>query len=161
MSAKICFCCCSVTHSCLTLCDPMDCNMPGCPVHHQLLKFTQTHVLWVCDVIQPSHPPSPSSPLAFNLSQHQGLFQWVISSHQVGQSFGASALVSVLPMSIQGWFSLGLIGLIAFLSKGFSQESSLAPQFKGINSSLLIICFIMFYYFFKLWMPKNAELFYL
>ena len=61
----------------------MDCSMPGLPVHHQLPEFTQTHVHWVGDAIQPSHPLSSPSPPAFNLSQHQGLFQWVSSSHQV------------------------------------------------------------------------------
>ena len=70
----------SVTQSCPTLCDPMDCSMPGFPVHHQLLVFTQTHVHWVSDAIQPSHSLSSSSPPAFNLSQHQGLFQGVSSS---------------------------------------------------------------------------------
>ena len=65
----------SVTQSCPTLCDPMDCSTPGFPAHHQLLGFIQTHVHRVRDAIQPSHPlSSPSSP-AFNLSQHQGLFQ--------------------------------------------------------------------------------------
>ena len=66
----------SVTQSCPTLCDPMDCNTPGLPVHHQLPEFTQTHVHWVSDAIQPSHPLSSPSPPAFNLSQHQGLFKW-------------------------------------------------------------------------------------
>ena len=64
----------SVAQSCLTHCDPMDCSMPGLPVHHQLLEFTQTHVHWVGDAIQPSHPLSSPSSLAFNLSWHQGLF---------------------------------------------------------------------------------------
>ena len=74
-----------VAQSCLTLHDPMDCSRPGLPVHHQLLEFTQTHVHQVSDAIQPSHPlSSPSSP-AFDLSQHQGLFQWVSSSHQVAK----------------------------------------------------------------------------
>ena len=73
----------SVAQSCPTICDPMDYSMTGFPVHHQLLEPTQTHVLWVSDIIQPSHSlPSPSLP-AFNLSQHQGLFQWVSSLHQV------------------------------------------------------------------------------
>ena len=73
----------SVTQSCLTLFDPMDVSMPGLPVHHHLPEFTQTHVHWVGAAILPSHPlPSPSPP-AFNLSQHQGLFNWVSSSHQV------------------------------------------------------------------------------
>ena len=73
----------SVPQSCLTLCDPMDCSTPGLPVHHQLPEFTQTHVHRVSDAIQPSHPLSSPSPPAFNVSQRQGLFQWVSSSHQV------------------------------------------------------------------------------
>ena len=72
----------SVTQSCLTLCNPMDCSMPGLPVH-QLPELAQTHVHRVDDAIQPSHPLLSPSPPAFNLSQHQGLFQWVSSSHQV------------------------------------------------------------------------------
>ena len=64
----------SVTQSCPTLRDPMDCSTPGPPVHHHLPELTQTHVHWVGDAIQPSPPLSSSSPLAFNLSQHQGLF---------------------------------------------------------------------------------------
>ena len=75
----------SVTQSCPTLYDPVDCSTPGLPVHHQLLEFTQTHVHWVSDAIQPSHPLSSPSPPAFNLSQHQGLFKWVNSSHQVAK----------------------------------------------------------------------------
>ena len=65
----------SIAQSCPTLCDPMDCSMPGLPVHHQLLEFTQTHVRRVGDAIQPSHPLSSPSPPAFSLYQHQGLFQ--------------------------------------------------------------------------------------
>ena len=64
----------SVAQSCSTLCDPMDCSMPGFPVHHQLLELAQTHVHLVGDAIQPSHPLSPPSSPAFNLSQHQGIF---------------------------------------------------------------------------------------
>ena len=75
----------SVTQSCLTLCNPMNCSTPGLPVHHQLLKFTQTHVHVVSDAIQPSHPLSPPSPPAPKPSQHQGLFQWVNSSHEVAK----------------------------------------------------------------------------
>ena len=75
----------SVAQSCLTLCDPIDCSMPGFPVHHQLPKLAQTHVYRVGDSIQPSHPLSSLSPPAFNLSQHQGLFQWISSSHQVAR----------------------------------------------------------------------------
>ena len=73
---------CSVTRSYLTLCDPTDCSSPDLPVLH-LPVFAQTHVHWVSDAIQPSHPPSSPSPPAFNLSQHLGLFQWVGSLHQV------------------------------------------------------------------------------
>ena len=74
-----------VAQLCLTLCNPMDCSMPGLPVHHQLPEFTQTHVYWVSDVIQPSHSLSSPSPPAFNLSQHQGLFQWAGSPHQMAK----------------------------------------------------------------------------
>ena len=75
----------SVTQSGPTLCEPMDCSMPGLPVHHQLLEFTQTYVHWVGDAIQPSHPLSSPSPPTFNLSQHQGLFKWVSSSQQMAK----------------------------------------------------------------------------
>ena len=75
----------SVAQSCLTLHDLMDCSTPGLPVHYQLPEFTQTHVYWVSDAIQPSHPLSSPSPPALNLSQHQGLFQWASSSHQVAK----------------------------------------------------------------------------
>ena len=75
----------SVAQSCPTLCDPMNCNMPGLPVHQQLPEFTQTHVHWVGDAIQPSHPLSYPPPPALNLSQHQGLFKWVSSLHQVAK----------------------------------------------------------------------------
>ena len=75
----------SVAQSCLTLCDPMNCSMPGLPVHHQLPEFTQTLVHQVGDAIQPSHPLSSPSPPARNPSQHQSLFQWVNSSHEVAK----------------------------------------------------------------------------
>ena len=75
----------SVAQSCLTLCDPINCSMPGLPVHHQLPEFTQTHIPWVSDVIQPSHPLSSPSPPVPNPSQHQSLFQWVNFSHEVAK----------------------------------------------------------------------------
>ena len=75
----------SVAQSCPTLCDPMNRSMPGLPIHHQLPEFTQTHVHWVSDAIQPSHPLSSPSRPAPNPSQHQSLFQWVNSSHQVAK----------------------------------------------------------------------------
>ena len=108
----------SVTQSCLTLCDPMDCSTPGFPVHHQLQELAQTHVHLVSDAIQLSHPLLSPSPPAFNLSQHHSfpVSQLFISG---GQSSGASA--SVLPMNIQGWFPLGLTGLISLQSKGLAR----------------------------------------
>ena len=75
----------SVAQLCPTLCDPMNRSMPGLPVHHQLPEFTQTHVYRVGDAIQPSHPLLSPSPLAPNSSQHQSLFQWVNSSHEVAK----------------------------------------------------------------------------
>ena len=75
----------SVTQSCPTLCDPVNCSTPGLPVHHQLPEFTQTHVHRVGDAIQPSHALSSPSPPAPNPSQPQGLFQWVNSLHQVAK----------------------------------------------------------------------------
>ena len=75
----------SVAQSCPTLCDPMNRSMPGLPVHHQLPEFNQTHVHWVGDAIQQSYPLLSPSSVAFNLSQHQGLFKWVSSSHQVAK----------------------------------------------------------------------------
>ena len=75
----------SVTQSCLTLWDLMDYSTPSLPVHHQLPEFTQSHVHWVSDAIQPSHPLSSPSSLTLNLSQHQGLFKWVSSLHQVAK----------------------------------------------------------------------------
>ena len=75
----------SVTQSCPTLCDPMDCSMPSFPVHHQLPELTQTHVHQVSGVIQPCHPPLSPSPPTFNFYQHNGLFQLVSSSHQAAK----------------------------------------------------------------------------
>ena len=75
-----------VAQSCPALCNPMDCSMTGFPGHHQLLEHTQTHVHQVSDVIQLSHPlSSPYPPSTFHLSQNQGLFKWVSSSHQVAK----------------------------------------------------------------------------
>ena len=138
-------CCCSVPQTCLTLCDPTDCSEPGLPVLHCLLGFAQIHLRWVSDAIQPSHPLSPSSPPALNLSQHQGLFQWIGSSHQMAQSMGASASVSDLPMNIQGWFPLGLTGWSP-RSPGNSQESSPVPQFKRINSLVPSLLYIIYHH---------------
>ena len=126
----------SVAQLCPTVCDPKNCSTPGLPVHHQLPELTQTHVHSIGDAIQPSHPLSSSSPPAFNLSHHQGLFQGVSSSHQVAkvlelqlqhQSFQWTPRTDLL------WD--GLVG--SPCSPRDSQESSPAPQFKSIKSSAL------------------------
>ena len=109
----------SVTQSCLTLCDPMACSMPGFLVHHQFPEFAQTHVHWVGDAIQPSHPlssPSPP-PSIFPASGSFAMSQFFASG---GQSIRVSTSVSVLPMNIQDWFPLGLTGWISLQSKGRS-----------------------------------------
>ena len=133
-----------------TLCDHMDCSTPDFPVHHQLLEFAQTHVRRVGDAIQPSHLLSSLSPPALHLSQDQGflffffqLSQFFISG---GQSIGASASASVLPMNIQVWFPLGLTGLISLQSKGlsrvFSNTTVWKYQFFGAQPSLWSISHI-------------------
>ena len=114
----------------------MNLSTPGFPVDHRLPEFTQTYVRWISDAIQPSHPLSSPSPPSLNLSQHQGLFQWINSF--TGQSAGASALASILPMNSQGWFPLGLTGLISLQSKGLPRVLSRTRvwrhQFFGINT---------------------------
>ena len=115
--------CGSVAQSCPTLSNPMDCSTPGLPVHHQLPELTQTHVHWVGDAIQSSHPllsPSPPASGSFLMSP---LFT------SDSQSIGISAPASVLPMNIQDWFLLGLTGLISMLSKGLSRFFS-SPVWK-------------------------------
>ena len=113
-------CSCSVTKLCLTFCDPVGCNTPGLSDPHYLLEFAQTHLHWVSDTIQPSHSLLPHSPPALNLSQHQGLFQWVSSLPSGGKSTSAS----VLPMNSQDWLPLGLAGLLSLQSKGLSKVFS-------------------------------------
>ena len=128
--------CCSVTKSCPTPCNSMDSSTLGFSVLHYFLEFSQTHVHWVADAIQPSHPPSSPSPPALNLFQHQGLFQWVSSSHQVAR---------VLELQLQ-YQSFQWIFRIDFLEDLLvwslcnprdSQESSPTPRFKRISSSVL------------------------
>ena len=85
LKADNCLISCSVAKLCLTLCNPMNCSTAGFSVYHCLPEFSQTHVHWVSDAIQPSHSLLPPSPLALNFSQHQGLFQRVSSSHQVAK----------------------------------------------------------------------------
>ena len=126
----------SVAQSCPTICNPMNCSMPGLPVHHQFPELTQTHIHRVSDVIQASYPlSSPSSP-ALNPSQHQSPFQWVNSSHEVAkvlelqlqdQSFQRNPRVELLQNGLAG----------SPCSPRDSQESSPISQFKSINSSVL------------------------
>ena len=115
------FCCwhCSVAQSCPTLCDPMGCSTPGFPILHHLPGLAQTHVCGVGDAIQPFHPLSSTS-TAFNLCQHQGLFRWVSSSHQVAKGLGFQ-----LPVNIQDWFPLGLTGWISLQSRELSRVFSI------------------------------------
>ena len=108
----------SVAHSCLTLCDPMNCSMPGLPVHHQCPGLTQTHVHQVSDAIKSIHPLSSPSPPALNASQNQSLFQWVGSSHQVTTVLELQLHYQSFQMNIQSWFPLRLTGLISLQSKG-------------------------------------------
>ena len=112
----------SLAQSCLTLCDPINCSTPGLPVHHQLLGFTQAHVHWVGDAIQPSHPVIPfSCPQSFPAS---GSFQMSQLFVLGGQSTGVSASKSVLPMNTQYWSPLGWTGWISLQSKGLSRVFS-------------------------------------
>ena len=111
----------SVAQSCPTLGNPMNFSTPGLPVHHQLPEFIQTHVHRVGDAIQPSHPLlSPFAPSP-NPSQHQSLFQWVSSLHEVAKVLGVSALASFLPKKPQGWSPSQWTGCISLQSKGLSR----------------------------------------
>ena len=106
---------------CLTLCDPMDCSIPGFTVHHQLPEPTQTHIHLISDVIKPSHPLSSPSPPAFNLSQHQCLFKWISSSHQVAKVLEFQLQHQPFQWIIQNWFPLGWTGWISLQFKGLSR----------------------------------------
>ena len=112
------------SRSVVTLCDPMNRSTPGLPVHHQLPEFTQTHVHRVGDAIQLSHPLSSLSPPDPDPSQHESLFQWVNSSHEVAKVLGVSASASVLQINTQDWSPLGWIGWISLQSKGLSRVFS-------------------------------------
>ena len=123
------FLCCSVTQWCPTLCDPMDCSTPGFRVHHQLLELAQTHVHWVGDVIQPSHPLSSSSPPAFNLSHNQGLLQWVSSLHQLAKYWNVQWIYSNeysgLISYMTDWFDLLAVqGTLKSLLQHYSSKAS-------------------------------------
>ena len=115
------------------LCDPMDCSIPGFPVYHQLPEFTQAHVHWISDAIQPSHPLSSPSPTALNLSQHQGLFQWVSSSHQVAKvlEFQFQQLTSVSDCSHLYFLSAMHVFLMKLLNS--SSQAVLMGCHKGAS----------------------------
>ena len=115
-----------------TLCDPMNCSSPGLPVHHQLLEFTQTHVHRVGNAIQPSHPLSFFSPPALNLSQHQGLFKWVSSSHQVAKILEFQLHISpsnehsgLISFRMDRWDLLAVQGTLKSLLQHHSSKASI------------------------------------
>ena len=145
---------CSVVSNSL---QPQDCSTQGLPVHHQHPDSTQTHVHWIDIAIQPSHPLSSPSPPALNLSQHHDLFKWVSSLHQVAkvlefqfqhQSFQWTPRTDFL--------SDGLVG--SPCSPRDSQESSLTPQFKSINSSVLSFLYSpTFTYIHDYWKNHNLD----
>ena len=119
-------CCyyCSTAKSCPALCDPMDCSTPGFPVLHYLPEFAQTHFLWVGDAIHSSYSLSPASLPPLKSFPASGSFPMSLLFASGGQSIEASASASILPMNIQGWFPLGLTGLISLQSKGLSRVFS-------------------------------------
>ena len=164
-------CCCSVTRLCPTLCNPMDCSMPGFPVLHCLPEFTQTHVHWVDDIIQPFYLLSSTSPASLSFTISQSLLKlmsmelMISSNHFIfyhpllllsifpskfspvnwlfspsSQNIRALTSASVLPMNIQGWFSLGWTGLIFLQSKSlwrvFSSITVQKHQFFQVQPSL-------------------------
>ena len=131
----------SVAQLCPTLCDSMDCSTPGLSVHHQLPEFTQTHVHWISDTIQPS-PPSSVIPFSFCLQSFSALGSFQMSQFFTsgGQSIGVSASASVLPMNIQDWFPLGWTGWVSVQAKGlwrvFSNAIVQRHQFFSAQLSL-------------------------
>ena len=129
----------SVAQSCPTPCDPMDCHTPGFPVYHQLPDLTQTHVHRVGDAMQPSHPLSSPSPPALNLSQHQGLFQRVNSSHKMAKYWSFSFSISpsnkfseLISFRIDRYDLLAVKGL----SRVFSSTTVRVHQCFGAQPSL-------------------------
>ena len=128
-------CCCSATQSCPTLCDPLECSTLGFPVIHHLPELAKTHVHWVGDATQPFHPLLSPSPPDFNLSQHQGLFQWVRSLHQVAKVLE----LRLQHHSFQWIFGTDFLQVDSFdlLAVQGILESSQIPQFKSIDSSTL------------------------
>ena len=134
-------CCCSVTQSCLTLCDLKDCSMPGLPVFHHLREFAQTHGHWVSDATQSFHHLSSPSPSPLNLSQHQSLFQWISSLHQVAKVLELQLQHQSFQYEYSGFISFRIAWLISLLSKGlsrvFSSTSVRRHQFFSAQTFLL------------------------
>ena len=119
----------------------MDCNKPGFPVHHQLLKLAQIHVHWVGDAMQPSHPLLSPSPPALNLSQHQGLFQWISPSHQVAKVLEFWLQHQSFPWIfrtdfLKGWLVWSPCGEFEGLPRVFSNTTVQKQQFFGAQLSL-------------------------
>ena len=121
----------SVAQSCLTLWDPMNCSTPGLPIYHQLPKSTQTHLHWVGDAIQPSHPLSFPSPPAFSLSQHHSLLNWVSPSHQVAkvlefqlQHQPSNKYSGLIPIRIDSFDLLAVQGILKSLLQHHSSKAS-------------------------------------
>ena len=132
--------CCWVIKLCLTFCDPMDCSMPGFPVLHYLPEFAQIHIHWVSDAIQLYHPLLSPSSRTLNLSQHQGLFQWVGSSHEVAK------VLALQPQhqTFQWTFRVDILLVWLIWSPCCprdSGESSPAPQFSSTNSWVLSLLY--------------------
>ena len=139
-----------VVQSCLTLWNPMDCGTPGLPVHHQLLEFTQTHVYWVVDAIQPSHPLSFPSVPTFKLSQHQGLFKWVSSSYQVAkvlelqlqhQSF--QWILELISFRMDWLYLLAAQGTLKSLLQHHSSKTSILPCSASFTLQLYICTWLL------------------
>ena len=122
------------------LCNPMNCRMPGFLVLHHLPEFAQNYVHLVSDAIQPSHPLPHPSATALSLLQHQGLFQWICSSHQVAKVLEFQFRISPSNEYSQGWFPLGLTSL-NFLEVQGTLESSPARQFESISPLLLSLLY--------------------
>ena len=125
--------------------DSMDCSTPGFPVHHQLPEPTQTHVHHVSDAIQPSHPLSSPYPPRFNLSQHQGLFKWVSSLHQVAK------VLELQHQSFQWIFRTDFLqdGLVGSPCSPRDSQETPTPQFKSINSSALSFLYSLSFFIYS------------
>ena len=159
----------SVTQSCPTLWDPMNCSMPGLPVHHQLPEFTQTHVHRVSDAIQPSHPlPSPSPP-APNPSQHQSLFQWVNSQHEVAKvlEFSHPYMTTGKTIALTRWTFVGKVSAFQyaiqvglFTISSHQTNCSFIPVSCTWDSLILLICGIIDFTEFGIFLSLCLQIFF-